>query len=224
MSTDEKTEDKKTEGAANPFVNPEETAPAAPESAKTPVVEETTSEEPKPDKKVEKSQLDLDIELAQANQARINEMRKAGPDKISVARAVQDERTRLEMRYVPEAFPAEAFPRGYRRKKGDYLAGVTMSVCWGMNRTDTNARHLQKLSECWEPVCDVVNGKKFQVTATDGDLLYKRPVELSRENMEALTTEAETRLNDEHKKFESGVDSDAITENKSTVTRGNYQE
>ena len=169
----------------------------------------------------EDDQLVQDLQAARIAQARMMENREAGPDGISIRTVRAKQREHLIKLHVPEAIEAP-LKRGQKRQPGEFLKGITVRCMYG---ADDPQKHRAKIAEGWEPVTEVINGKRVQVQTSGGDLLYKRPAELTRDLVASSQRANQERLEQVHKEFTDSMEDDsAVNENESTVRKGAYQE
>jgi hypothetical protein len=128
----------------------------------------------------DRAQIERDIEKARSIQA---SMRKDAPAGLKVGSAWVDPRETLARRLVPEGFwsgpPTSSKGQG---RKGS----VPPKMCTAYY---AKSEHAERVAEGWEPVLE--NGEH---TGRDGDLLYKRPIEFSRQHIKQASDMSEARV------------------------------
>jgi hypothetical protein len=154
-----------------------------------------------------------DIERAQAAQKRMFEARRTAPKGASVEQYYANQLDVLAARYVPESVPQKKEP-GEQMKPGDWMRGATMRAVWNLPG-DNKERHRQMVSDGWEPVPD----ERGAVVQSGGMILYKRPIELSRDRRRAMSQLSADRLKTTGKQVLAGAE-EGVTEDVTKIIEG----
>ena len=128
---------------------------------------------------VNKRKVSRDVEQAKAIQKQLLEQRKTAPKGVAFGLAGGDELNALVKRWLPESL--QAGPEVTRDAKGRlkdeyvgvYKPGATMRAYF-----DDADKHDGNLAKGWEPI---VNDSGEHVRSTKGALMYKRPIEFTRD-------------------------------------------
>lgn len=158
---------------------------------------------------LEKQKLERDVERAKRKQKQLMDARKKAPTDISMQKVYDSPRDALVKRLFPSAIPTP-LKKGQIRQPGEFWNGAKVRVVF-----DIASRHNDKIAEGWEPV--VEDG---QHVSDGGDLMYVRPIELTRDKKQMLADIAKRRIKvDSEKIMSEASTSDGLLENVTEVTK-----
>ena len=150
---------------------------------------------------LDKERLNRDIQRAEARQKQLLSDRKKSPKGMYIAPTVNQYREQLETRYVPESVPLDwkqMFVRGIGpsgeptctmkpQYRGIFHPGATKQCYW-----DSKEKHDRTIERGYIPV---LNDANDHVTDGNGDYLYWRDIELTRDDIRLAEEMSKERAN-----------------------------